>query len=120
MPPERFVNVTFQVKKDGQSYSSFCPELKIPSYGDTASEATENLVTASLITFHILHENGTEQEFLKEKGINIGEVEEEPYVRIVDNSQQEGHYRLFIDAFRGSGRQQPTTHEIKEAVKNLA
>jgi hypothetical protein len=72
------------------------------------------------MTFSLLRDDGTEREFLKGKGINIGEVEEKPYVRIVENSQEKGHYRLFIDAFKGSGKQQPTIHEIKEAVRSLS
>lgn len=117
MSKERFVDVGFQVEKDGNSYSSFCPELKIPSYGDTASEATENLVTASLITFAILREHGKEQEFFTKKGIPVQTVELDKKSSgiVIQNADQKGRFRLLIDSNKS-----PTGHEVETTVKNLS
>ena len=117
MSPERFIDVTFQVKKDGPSYSSFCPELEIPSYGDTIEEATQNIVNASLITLAILREDGNEQEFFSKKGIPVQTVglDNKSSGIAIQNADQKGRFRLFIDA-----NESPTGHEVKAAVKNLS
>ena len=66
-----YIIVDVVVAKEGNLYSSWCPELDIASCGDDPNEAAENLRDAIELYLNTLGEEGECARILKARGIQI-------------------------------------------------
>ena len=71
-----YVAVGIVVTREGEQYSSWCPELDIASCGDTPEEAIANLNDALELYINTLKEEGELEPVLKERGIRIVQADE--------------------------------------------
>ena len=71
-----YVAVDFVVTKEGNQYSSWCPEFDIASCGDNPEEAVENLGDALELYLKTLEEEGEQTRVFKERGIRIVSADE--------------------------------------------
>ena len=69
-----FTHVT---KKEGKSYSSWCPELDVASQGDTVEEARYNLKEAVELHVETMIQNGDLQELLDKIGLTKEDLKRE-------------------------------------------
>ncbi|MFQ5826121.1 MAG: type II toxin-antitoxin system HicB family antitoxin [Dehalococcoidia bacterium] len=74
-----YIAVEMVVIKEGNQYSSWCPELDIASCGDSPEEAVKNLGDALELYLHTIEEEGEQEQVFKEKGISIVR-EDEPVI----------------------------------------
>jgi len=66
-----YVAVEVVVTKEGNQYSSWCPEFDIASCGNTPEEAVKNLGDALELYLTTLEEEGERERVFKERGIRI-------------------------------------------------
>lgn len=66
-----YIVVEVIVTKEGNQFSSWCPELDIASCGDNVEDATENLSDALEVYLNTLEEEGEWKQVFKERGIRI-------------------------------------------------
>ena len=71
-----YVAVDFVVTKEGNQYSSWCPEFDIASCGDNPEEAVKNLGDALELYLKTLEEEGEQTRVFKERGIRIVSADE--------------------------------------------
>ncbi len=67
--------ITQEIWKEGNMYTSYCPELDVASCGRTIEEAQKNLIEVILIQLEETAKMGTLKEFLENAGYEI-KVEE--------------------------------------------
>ncbi len=67
---QRYITVDVVVTKEGEQYSSWCPDLDIASCGDTPDEAVDKLGDAIELYSNSLEEEEREQVF-RERGVRI-------------------------------------------------
>jgi len=66
-----YVAVEVVVTKEGNQYSSWCPEFDIASCGNTPEEAVKNLGDALELYLTTLEEEGERERVFKERGIRV-------------------------------------------------
>jgi len=71
-----YIDVEIVVTKEGNQYSSWCPELDIASCGDSPEEAVRNLGDALELYLSTLEEEGERERVFKERGIRIVHADE--------------------------------------------
>lgn len=71
-----YIAVGLVVTKEGNQYSSWCPELDIASCGDSPEEAVRNLGDALELYLSTLEEEGERERVFKERGIRIVSADE--------------------------------------------
>jgi predicted RNase H-like HicB family nuclease len=64
------IKLTEELWKEGNMYVSYCPELDIPSCGETVEQAKKNLKEAILINLEETQRMGTLDKFLREAGFD--------------------------------------------------
>jgi len=74
-PPGDIV-VEVVVTKEGNQYSSWCPNLDIASCGDSPEEAVKNLGDALELYLDTLEEEGEQEQVFKERGIRVVSADE--------------------------------------------
>ncbi len=62
------IRLTEEIWKEGNMYVSYCPELDIPSCGESIEQAKKNLKEAILINIEETKKMGTFDQFLQESG----------------------------------------------------
>jgi predicted RNase H-like HicB family nuclease len=72
---KNYLDLSVVVRKEGNQYSSWCPELDVASSGERIEQAHENLKEAITCFVETYSELGELDAMLKEKGIavNFGE-----------------------------------------------
>ncbi|GAI30600.1 unnamed protein product [marine sediment metagenome] len=73
---ESYIAVQVIVTKEGNQYSSWCPDLDIASCGNTLEEAAKNLGDAVELCLNTLEEEGEREQVFEEKGIRIVSADE--------------------------------------------
>ncbi len=73
---EGYIAVEIVVTKEGNQYSSWCPELDIASCGNSPEEAVKNLGDALGLYLDTLEQEGERKQIFKERGIRIVSVDE--------------------------------------------
>lgn len=68
------MRLPFRVKKEGNSYISWCPALDVSSCGDTAREAEKNLREALRLFIMSCYERGVLDRVLKDCGFVPGKL----------------------------------------------
>lgn len=68
--------VSEQIWKEGNMYTSYCPELDLASCGRTVDEARKNLKEALEIFIEETSKLGTLEELLEEAGYDISSQDE--------------------------------------------
>ncbi len=71
-----YVAVEIVVTKEGNQYSSWCPELDIASCGNSPEEAVKNLGDALELYLDTLEQEGERKQIFKERGLRIVSVDE--------------------------------------------
>ncbi len=71
-----YIAVEVIVTKEGNQYSSWCPDLDIASCGNTPEEAAKNLADAVELYLSTLEEEGEREQVFEEKGIRIVSADE--------------------------------------------
>jgi len=71
-----YIAVEIVVTKEGNQYSSWCPELDIASCGNSPEEAVKNLGDALELYLDTLEQEGEQKQIFKERGIRIVSVDE--------------------------------------------
>ena len=71
-----YIAVEVVVTKEGEQYSSWCPELDIASCGDKPEEAVRNLGDALALYLNTLEEEGERQQIFEERGIKVVGIDE--------------------------------------------
>jgi len=71
-----YIAIEIIVTKEGEQYSSWCPQLDIASCGDNPEEAVENLSDALELYLDTLEEEGEREQVFKERGIRIVDIDE--------------------------------------------
>jgi len=71
-----YIAVEIVVTKEGNQYSSWCPELDIASCGNSPEEAVKNLGDALELYLDTLEQEGERKQILKERGLRIVSVDE--------------------------------------------
>ena len=74
--PGGYVAVEFVVAKEGNQYSSWCPEFDIASCGDSPEDAVKNLGDALELYLNTLEEEGERERVFKERGIRTVQADE--------------------------------------------
>ncbi len=74
--PPGYIVVEVIVTKEGNQYSSWCPNLDIASCGDSPEEAVKNLGDALELYLDTLDEEGEREQVFKEKGIRVVSADE--------------------------------------------
>ena len=74
-PPGDIV-VEVIVTKEGNQYSSWCPNLDIASCGDSSEEAVKNLGDALELYLDTLEEEGEQEQVFKERDIRVVSADE--------------------------------------------
>ena len=69
--PAGYIAVEFVVTREGNQYSSWCPDLDIASCGDSPEDAVKNLADALELYLNTLEEEGEQEQVLEERGIRI-------------------------------------------------
>ena len=64
------IKLTEELWKEGNMYVSYCPELDIPSCGESVEQAKKNLKEAILINLEETQRMGTLDKFLREAGFD--------------------------------------------------
>ena len=71
-----YISVEVVVTKEGNQYSSWCPELDIASCGDSPEDAIRNLGDALQLYVDTLEEEGERVRVFKERGIRLVAADE--------------------------------------------
>ncbi len=71
-----YIAVEIVVTKEGNQYSSWCPELDIASCGNSPEEAVKNLGDALELYLDTLEQEGERKQMFKERGLRIVGVDE--------------------------------------------
>jgi len=71
-----YIAVEIVVTKEGNQYSSWCPELDIASCGNSPEEAVKNLGDALELYLDTLEQEGERKQIFKERGLRIVSVDE--------------------------------------------
>ena len=71
-----YIAVEIVVTKEGNQYSSWCPELDIASCGNSPEEAVKNLGDALELYLGTLEQEGEQKQIFKERGLRIVSVDE--------------------------------------------
>jgi len=71
-----YIAVEVIVTKEGNQYSSWCPDLDIASCGNTPEEAAKNLADAVELYLNTLEKEGEREQVFEEKGIRIVSADE--------------------------------------------
>ena len=71
-----YIAVEIVVTKEGNQYSSWCPELDIASCGNSPEEAVKNLGDALELYLDTLEQEGERKQMFKERGLRIVSVDE--------------------------------------------
>jgi len=71
-----YIAVEIVVTKEGNQYSSWCPELDIASCGNSPEEAVKNLGDALELYLDTLEQEGEQKQIFKERGLRIVSVDE--------------------------------------------
>ena len=71
-----YIAVEIVVTKEGNQYSSWCPELDIASCGNSPEEAVKNLSDALELYLGTLEQEGEQKQIFKERGLRIVSVDE--------------------------------------------
>jgi len=71
-----YIAVEIVVTKEGNQYSSWCPELDIASCGNSPEEAVKNLSDALELYLDTLEQEGERKQIFKERGLRIVSVDE--------------------------------------------
>ena len=66
-----YIAVEFVVTKEGNQYSSWCPQLDIASCGDSPEEAVKNLSDAVELYLDTLGKEGERERIFEERDIKI-------------------------------------------------
>ena len=74
--PGGYISVEIVVTKEGNQYSSWCPDLDIASCGDSPEEAVKNLSDALELYLNTLEKEGEQEQVFKERGIKIVPADE--------------------------------------------
>lgn len=74
--PTGYIDLEVVVRKEGNQYSSWCPDLDIASCGDSPEDAVRNLGDAVELYLSILEEEGKQESVFKERGIRIAPIDE--------------------------------------------
>jgi len=64
------IKLTEELWKEGNMYVSYCPELDIPSCGETAEQAKKNLKEVIIINFEEAKKIGILEKLLQEAGFD--------------------------------------------------
>ncbi len=73
---EGYIAVEIVVTKEGNQYSSWCPELDIASCGNSPEEAVKNLGDALELYLDTLEQEGERNQIFKERGLRIVSADE--------------------------------------------
>jgi predicted RNase H-like HicB family nuclease len=76
--------VTVEIWKEGNMFTSYCPELDVASCGHTAEEAKKNLVEVIEIQLEETAKLGTLKSFLEEAGYTLEEDMLKTEKRLID------------------------------------
>ena len=95
-----YIAVEVVVTKEGNQYSSWCPDLDIASCGDSSEEAIKKLGVRLRYNLKYLEEEGEREQVFKERGIRIVSADEP----IIPNS--------FVTQYR---QKIPTSHSNETA-----
>ena len=71
-----YIAVEIVATKEGNQYSSWCPELDIASCGNSPEEAVKNLGDALELYLNTLEQEGERKQIFKERGLRIVSVDE--------------------------------------------
>ena len=71
-----YIAVELIVTKEGNQYSSWCPNLDIASCGNSPDEAVKNLGDALELYVKTLEEEGEQKRVFKERGVKIMRADE--------------------------------------------
>ena len=71
-----YIAVEIVVTKEGNQYSSWCPELDIASCGNSPEEAVKNLGDALELYLNTLEQEGERKQIFKERELRIVSVDE--------------------------------------------
>ena len=71
-----YISVEVVVTKEGNQYSSWCPELDIASCGDSPENAIRNLGDALKLYVDTLEEEGERERVFKERGVRLVAADE--------------------------------------------
>jgi predicted RNase H-like HicB family nuclease len=71
-----YIAVEFVITKEGDQYSSWCPDLDIASCGDSPEEAARALSDAVELYLRTLEEEGERGQVFEERGIRIVDTDE--------------------------------------------
>ena len=71
-----YIDLEFIVRKEGNQYSSWCPDLDIASCGDTPEEAVKNLSDALKLYIDTLEKEGELKTVFKERDIKVRPIDE--------------------------------------------
>jgi len=71
-----YIVVEIVVTKEGNQYSSWCPELDIASCGNSPEEAVKNLGDALELYLDTLEQEGERKQIFKERGLRIVSADE--------------------------------------------
>ena len=74
--PAGYIAIEVVVTKEGNQYSSWCPNLDIASCGDSSEEAIKNLSDALELYLNTLEEEGEREQVFKERGIRVVSADE--------------------------------------------
>jgi predicted RNase H-like HicB family nuclease len=81
---KNYLDLSVLVRKEGQQYSSWCPELDVASSGESIEQACENLKEAITCFIETYAELGELDAILKEKGIAVSAGEKCPSVYLTE------------------------------------
>lgn len=71
-----YIAVGIVVTKEGEQYSSWCPELDIASCGDKPEEAVRNIGDALELYLNTLEGEGERKQIFEERGIKVVGIDE--------------------------------------------
>lgn len=72
---KKFIDYSVLVRKEGEQYSSWCPELDVASCGENVEQACKNLKEAINCFLETYSELGELEQMLNEKGITLSDGE---------------------------------------------
>ena len=70
-PTMHYIQLTLQITKEGNAYSSICKELDIASCGDSIEEARDMLIEAIECTLEGQRDLGQLDAYLKAHGVKV-------------------------------------------------
>lgn len=71
-PVQGHVLLTFRIRRDDDGfYEAECPELGVPSFGETVDEAIANIGDAVVLYLNTLEFHGNRERVFKERGLEL-------------------------------------------------